>query len=324
MYILKLIRYKNLLIIAYTMIVMRYGIIAPLAYYLGQYSEPPLQFVLQFPLLGFIILVISTILIAAAGYVLNDANDLEIDSINKPHKQIIGVKISFNNAMLIYFIINLAGILGGFIAAYIVRLPVLGFLFAITSGFLWFYSTTYKQQAITGNIIISLLTAVVPLLSYLFELRALNLVYHNYLLAIGNDFGFIGSWILWYAVFAFIITLAREITKDIEDFEGDAAYGRSTIPIRYGASVSKIIIYILSSIVALLLILLYFLYLKDIYTLIYFLLFIISPLILSNIIVFKTKTIKGLKQAGNILKLVMVAGITYGILIRYLIQLNIE
>ena len=131
---------------------------------------------LQFPWYYFILLVAATVLITAGGYVINDYFDIKTDLINKG-KVIVGTKIPRRKAMMWHSIFNIAGVLLGFYISYKAGYIWLGILFLIVSGLLYFYSASYKRQFLIGNIIVAILTAMVPMLVVFYEWPALYKYY---------------------------------------------------------------------------------------------------------------------------------------------------
>lgn len=305
------------MVIALTQYLMRYGIIEPLMYSLGQNAG--MIFILQTSNLNFFLLVISTIFIAAAGNVINDYFDLKIDRVNKPEKIIVGRHIKRRVAMVMHIVLNALGLCIGAYVAYRTGMWKLALihLFAIMS--LWYYSTYFKHNVFTGNFIISLLAAIIPLIVGLFEIPQINYRYGLVLNEFEASFNFISYWILAYAVFAFLFTLAREITKDIADMEGDENYGSYTIPIAYGINTARYLSMGIYAIAFSLVIYAWVKFLHDNTTLVYILLFITAPL---GITVYKTFTAQKRKQflsAAEWNKITSVAGILYALVARYII-----
>jgi 4-hydroxybenzoate polyprenyltransferase len=311
---LRLIRYKNLLIIILTQYLMRWSIIKPI---LEAY-----EFKLQFSELNFFFLVMATVFITAAGYVINDYFDTKTDMVNRPETVIVGKLMNRRSAILLHVFLNTIGIgLGTYISFYI-GMPLLSLVFIFITGLLWFYSTTYKRQFLIGNVIVAILTAIVPLMVILFEIPLLNEEYGLLIRELRSDFTHLILWVGAFALFAFLLTLIREIIKDIEDYEGDSAYGRQTLPIVLGVLNSKIIIitFLLTTLFSLVYV--YFRFLNDIITLAYFALFLIFPLLflLYKIIVAENK--KDYHRASNLSKIIMLAGIFYALVANYIIVQN--
>src|SRR3990172_8984115 len=208
---LKLIRLQNLLIIALTQYLMRLCIIRPMLQING--------FELQFSGFNFFLLVLSTTMIAGAGYIINDYFDTKVDRRNDPSMVIVGKSIKRRVAMISHIIISTIAIAIGFFIAWRVGIIWLGYINAVCAGILWFYSTTYKHRPLLGNMIIAVLAALVPLIVGLYEIPLLNKEYS------GTNFNHIFVWIAGFSFFAFLTTLIREIIKDLEDIEGDSDCG---------------------------------------------------------------------------------------------------
>lgn len=171
--------------------------------------------------LHFHLLVFTTVLIAAAGYIINDYFDIKIDRINKPDHVWIGKTISRRNALLIHQLFSGAGIVLAFPIGW---KAVLINMFSV--GLLWFYASGFKKKPFIGNLVVALLTALV--------IAEIALIYDP-----GNRL------IYMYAVFAFFINLIREIIKDMEDIRGDEHHGAKTLPILYGIHKTKKLLYLL-------------------------------------------------------------------------------
>lgn len=164
----------------------------------------------------FLLLCASVVLTAAAGYIINDYLDVSIDLTNKPNKVIIGKTISRRWAMLLHFSFNgIAILLGCYIK------PSIGFIVALCTVTLWLYSVYYKKMFLTGNLLVAALSAfVIALLPWFNQQTSIYLV-----------------WV--YSIFAFGISLIREIVKDAEDLRGDAKFSCKTLPIVLGIRKTK-------------------------------------------------------------------------------------
>lgn len=323
---LKLIRWQNLVIIALTMVMMRYAVLEPLLGRLhaitiyGSMSEATAMN-LQFPLVNFIFLVAATVFIAAGGYVINDYFDIKADIINRG-KVIVGYKISRRRTMLLHNAFSLAGIALGFFISWRSGYLLLGVMFLIVSGLLYFYSASYKRQFLIGNIMIAVLTAMTPMLVAIYEWPAVYRFYSANAAEI-PELSFIFYWTGGFALFAFITTLTREIIKDIEDYEGDKVYGRNTLPIILGVSASKIIAAVLIVITIAMLYAVWHLFLFDKYTLVYISVFIALPLAAVVVIMFRSAGSKHIRAASAMMKTVMLTGILYSIVVKILMNWNL-
>lgn len=224
---LKLIRIQNLLIIAFTQYMVRWCLLYPIL--------KVCKYDLQMSNFHFFLLSLSTVMIAAAGYAINDYFDVRIDKVNKPERMIIDKGVKRRVAIGAHTIINLLAILIGLYISWAAGVWKFSFIFILSATGLWFYSTTFKRQFFIGNLVIATFTALVPLVVGIYELIA----YYNEAL-VTIDFRK-GAWTLILALsfFAFITTLLREILKDIEDIDGDKEYGCKTMPIVIGIKGAK-------------------------------------------------------------------------------------
>ena len=315
--VFSLIRFPNLLIISFTQYAMRYLLMEPLL--------PSDSFELQFGDFQFALLVFSTMLIAAAGYIINDYFDTRADLINKPTRVVVGVAISRKVAMILHLVLNIMGVGIGVYLAFYVGLPALSLVFMLSTGLLWFYSTNYKKQFLVGNLTVAFLTALVPLMVVLFEIPLLNREYGEVMIRYDADFNYLFAWVSAFSFFAFITTLIREIIKDAEDFEGDNAYGMKTVPIVLGTFWTRLLVVMLIAVTIFTLLFLLFKYIffsvdpVDYLSLVYFSICLLLPLILLAIQVMAAKGMSPFLRASTLIKLVMLFGISYSVVLFYLI-----
>jgi len=313
---LKLVRMQNLGIILLTMYMMRYLVVKPLLVING--------FDLQFDNFHFLLLVFSTMFITAAGYVINDYFDRKTDMVNHPEDVIIGRQVNRRKAMILHLVFNILGVAVGIYLAIHVGILLLALVFPIIAGLLWFYSTTYKRQFLIGNILVAFLTALVPLMIPLFEIPLLNKYYQEILVNLNMNFSFLIKAVGVFALFAFLSTLIREIIKDVEDFEGDAAYGRNTLPVTLGVINTKWIIIGLSAFFVFILL---FAYIKlkslpvtglfEQVTMLYFVMGLIIPLAFLCFKVYNANSTKDYHTSSMLMKVIMLVGVSYSIIIKY-------
>ena len=166
-------------------------------------------------------LTVSTVLIAAGGYVINDYYDVKIDLINKPERVVIGKSITRRYALLIHTLLSLTGVGIGFLLSWKIGLVNAGCAFL-----LWLYSNALKRLSFIGNFTVALLTGL--------SIFIVNVLYPPWSVLT-----------CIYALFAFFITLVREIIKDLEDLKGDDTFGCRTLPIVYGIRKTKMVNYFL-------------------------------------------------------------------------------
>jgi 4-hydroxybenzoate polyprenyltransferase len=208
MLLLQLIRWKNLVIILLTQGLAWWCVVVH-----GNVTNEGVA--------RFLCLSSSTMLIAAAGYAINDLFDVEIDQINKPQNVVVGDKLSRRQVLITYIAFN------------VVALVFSGYL-AIGSGhpkwllvqvvcivLLWIYSARFKRQLMSGNIVVALLAALTVVVLMVYEPGILQSKVKVYVLG-------------GYAFFAFMLTWVREIVKDIEDMTGDEQAGCRTLPVLFG------------------------------------------------------------------------------------------
>ena len=322
MALLRLIRYQNLLIIAATQYMMRLLIIRPILAING--FEP------QLGPLHFFLLVFSSVAITAAGYVINDYFDMKTDLLNRPSTVIVGKKISRRWAMALHIVLNSAGVLTGIYLSWHVGMPGFGIAYVLAAGLLWFYSTTYKRQFLVGNLIVSIFTAVVPFVVVVFEVPLLNKAYAEILIAGDMNFNSILAWVGGFSFFAFLSTLIREIIKDVEDFEGDAAYGRNTLPIVLGIRLTRGLVVILILLMVASLVYVYVTYLLrkpgggiDLLSLLWFGLMLILPFLYLVFRLIAAGDKKEYHSCSNLTKLIMLAGILYSVIFYIIIHPHI-
>jgi 4-hydroxybenzoate polyprenyltransferase len=322
---LRLIRWQNLLIVILTMIMMRYFVIGPLLsrieVTLINNSGEVVPMALQFPWYDFLVLVAATVFITAGGYVINDYFDIKTDLINRG-SVIVGTRIPRRQAMMWHNIFNILGVAAGFYISWKAGYFWMGMLFLLVSGLLYFYSASYKRQFLVGNIIVASLTAMVPLLVILYEWPALYRFY-SVNTTEPPPLIFLFYWVGGFALFAFITTMIREIIKDIEDFEGDKAYGRNTVPVVIGILGSKIVAVSLIIITLSLLYLTWHFFINDTITLIYISAVIVLPLIFVIYLIAIGRSKKQIHTASNLMKLIMLAGIFYSAAVKAIITWNL-
>ena len=302
---LKLIRYQNLLLLAFMQLIFRFGFLKFQNIFL---SLTDLQYGL---------LVLSTVLIAAAGYIINDIMDQETDYDNNPEGAIVGKSISEKSAYNLYFVLNISGVGIGYYLASVIHKPSFAGAFIIVSATLYMYATSLKQMLLIGNIIVALLLSFSVLIIGLFDL--LPATYD------GNraEMGILFSILIDYAIFTFIINFIREIIKDMEDVDGDYNQGMSTLPIVIGINKSAKIVSVLLLIAAAVMIwyinsnlMLPKLY----YAVVYGLLLLVGPMIFVAVKVWNANSKKEFYLLSTILKWV----IFFGILSILVITLNIK
>lgn len=265
---LKLTRFWNLLIIAMGQYFATYFLIEKSKIWDGK----------------LLILSLSTIIIAAAGYIINDYYDVKIDLINKPERVVIGKEVARRYALLFHSLLSMAGTVLGFSLNW--KIGVINFFSAFL---LWWYSNDLKRQPFIGNFVVALLTGLsIFLVNVLYQI-------HQPLVTI-------------YALFAFAMTLVREIVKDAEDLKGDNSFGCKTLPIIWGFRKTKFFLYFLLFGFFILVI-----EINQFYTqlpMYYFFTFLFPPLILLVVWLARADTTNDFYRLSQWCKVIMLLGIS--------------
>ena len=298
---LKLIRLPNLIFIALTQFLFYYCILKPS---LGR-VEAPLAIDQNF----FILLSFASVLIAAAGYIINDYFDIDIDQVNKPKKNVVDIIISRRWAILWHFVLSGIGVV---LSLYISWKT--GLWYIVIANFacvflLFGYSVSLKHKLLSGNILISLLTGWVVLilcfsefhLSLQTQIEASWLSAQNKVMRLG----------FLYGGFAFMLSLIREAVKDMEDVEGDSRYGSKTMPVAWGIPGAKIYVavWMIVLLAVLVAIQVYIIRFHWWWPIVYSVLLIIGPLVYVFYKLFSAATPSQFHYLSNITKGIMLTGI---------------
>lgn len=294
----KLIRWPNLVFIVLTQVLFQYCLLYPIFNKAGIAPViPPAQL---------ICILLASILIAAAGYIINDYFDINIDQINKPDRLLIPRYVTRRWAILWHSALSFAGVALSFYASWKIGVWWIGPSNFICAFLLFVYSTTFKKRFLSGNILIALLTA--------WTLAVLGLA-SFYNLDAGDNAVAVKErmlrFTLLYASFAFVISLIREAIKDLEDMRGDAQYGCKTLPIVAGITAAKtyILVWLVVLIGSLMLVQFYAAqkgwWLMVLYTIV----FIIGPLVFIFSKLLKANKSQEYHRLSSITKAVMLTGI---------------
>ncbi len=291
---LNLIRWKNLLLIALMQIIFRYGFL--------KHQD----LILALNHFQYFLLILSTLCIAAAGYIINDIEDQYTDFFNKPESVIIGKKITEKNAYNYYFVLNIIGVIAGFYLSRCIMRSNFAIIFIVISFLLYLYATSLKQSLLIGNILIAILTSLSVVIIGIFDL--FPAIYDGNKIIISTLFLIL----LDYAIFAFLINLMREIIKDCEDILGDKNMDMNTLPIKIGIPKTAKIISIFS--ILPILILFYYININYFQSNLYYittycLIFILAPLIYFSIKSWSAKDKSDFKKLSFLLKVILFFGI---------------
>lgn len=303
----------NLLIIAISMIALRYLIFIPLL------NDRGISLIITD--LDFSLLIIGTLMIAGAGNIINDYFDIKPDRLNKHHKLIVGKHIKRRVAMSSHVFFSTFGF---FISAYVaikynIAWMLLFQIIAITM--LWLYSASFKKSFLLGNLIVAFLTACIPLIVIGFDIPVVFIAEgfsFPYLHAPFKMFNEVFFITISYATFAFLLNLIREIQKDMADMRGDKEINARTMPLVLGVTTTRKIVNLLSLFTILLLVYLQQTFQADKITSLYLLFFIIIPMMIAS---YKLKSASKAKQflkVANYTKLAMAGGLGYLVVFYFL------
>ena len=293
---LKLVRLPNLFFMALTQVLFQFCIY----YTLYKGNIPPED------LVRFVLLVLASLLIAAAGYIINDYFDINIDEVNKPDKMVVDKVIHRRWAIAWHFMLSGGGIILTILAVPFAQKWYLVLANILCVALLWFYSTNFKKNLLTGNIVIALLTAWTILIIFFSKVDLAD--------AFGagdtNQTKFFRITIL-YAGFAFVVSLIREAIKDMEDMPGDAKYGCRTMPIVWGVNATKVYaaVWLVVLIAVLIILQVYVLQFKWWLAVAYSVPAIIFPLLIILFKLRKSVATKDFHKLSSLTKLVILTGI---------------
>ena len=303
---LQLIRWKNLLIILATQFVAWFCVILP--------CNPFCLSVLNFSLLS-----LSTICLAAAGYIINDYFDIRIDAINRPEKMVLGKTIPRRTAIIVHSVLNFVGILMAYLVAKSDGRSILVLIQVFCSLLLWLYSSRYKRAYVTGNLVVSFLTALTIIELVIYEPRMLQIATLPVFYGQINQSALPFWMLIGYSWFAFILNWMREIVKDMEDFTGDAKEGCKTMPIVKGLAFStRFIITLAAFAIVPLFISVYVLWVRHHpWFSGYLFVFLVVPTMLWCVFLQKRYDTIHFQKASRLLKLIMIPGI-FSLVVYYL------
>lgn len=238
--------------------------------------------------LNLFLIVTASALVIASGYIINNFYDAEKDLINKPTKSMLDRLVSQRFKLTTYFILNFLAVLA---ASYISFRAVL-FFSAYIFG-IWLYSHKLKRLPFVGNLVSATL-AITPFFVVFVYYRNFETV------------------IFVHALYLFLLILAREVIKDLENMVGDMAQGYKTIPILYGPKVAKAVIALL---IVLTLIPTYLL--VNVFDIGYMFLYFMAAgilLVVFLVLLWKSNNKMHYVWLHNILKFIIIAGV-FGILL---------
>lgn len=298
---MQLIRWPNLVIMALTMVMVRYFLMLPYFYAAGVGVLPAQS--------AFYLLILAVLFIAAGGYIINDINDLDIDMVNKPEKMIIGKYISSKNAHILYIVFTGMGLIMSLVLSVLFGQMHLSLVFLLMAGLMWFYARRYKRELIIGNLVIAFSSAMVVVIVWLFDVLFFTA---NPVLSasISPVMPVINKLVFAYALFALLASLIREIVKDMQDIKGDLRNECQTVPIKFGITVSRWVVMVLLLILLSLVVFWQFEMMQWGEMAVFGYLFLVDGLIIfSGFSLLQANDSKQYGQVSSVLKVLMIAGI---------------
>ncbi len=287
---LKLIRFQNLVVMVLIQYLIRFTLIIP------SYGKENIISEFYFALLLF-----SILLIVAAGYTINDYFDIKVDSENKDEHVIVGRTIKRRIALVIHFILTSVGLILGFYIAYKINQLVISIILIVCAYILWIYNLKLKRIFFLANLIVAGLSAV-----FVTSIATLEIfLKYNHNASINNI-----KTLILIATFAFILSLMNEIIKDLRTVEGDKKYKIRTLPTVWGLLKTKEFLKWLSIITAFIISIIAITKFKtNITALSYAFIFIIGPLFLLNIWVYKAQQTIDYERISKLNKFIIFTGI---------------
>ena len=300
---LNLIRWKNLIIILLTEIIIKYALI--------DFFLSSAGFEYRMSGILFLLLVLSSIFIAAAGYIINDIEDIEIDKFNDNEKPLVKGNISIKTAKFLLYAFNIIGVILSLGSAVIIKNPSLASLQLLIMALLYGYSISYKCKKIIGNVIIALTTASVPFLIWIYTIydvlgKSIMFTY---------DLRWMHISISFYILFAFILNWIRELIKDKEDTEADKSRNCTTWAASTKTSSFKGLVIVLMIIFSIVLVGYQLIFPISIYYRGSFISILIIMLFFGLPLIAKANNSEDYYKLSNIIKLIMLLGLLTPILL---------
>lgn len=293
----RLVRWPNLLFILLAESLFHFFIYKPLYPHLALTADYSFYFI-----------VATSICIAAAGYIINDYFDINIDQVNKPKSVVVGAYISRRWVIFWHLILSIGGVYLSLVVFPFQQYIHIHFSNLATILILWFYSTNFKRDFLIGNVVIAVLTAWTIGVVYFSKFTFMQLGQPSSMQA--ADLRFLKLMIL-YSSFAFIITLIREALKDMEDMIGDEKFGCTTMPIAWGLQTTKVYVavWLMVLILVLSIIQLYVIPFGWWISIIYCIISIIAPLVYVLFNLKQAFSREDFNRLSNLIKFAMLMGI---------------
>lgn len=292
---LKHFRWPNLVMIAFLMLSIRYFLMVPIL------QSHELHMLLSH--WSYAALVLSCVLLAAGGYLINDYYDQVADAINKPTKKLQSPEKALNW----YGILSTSGIALGAFVGWQAGLLNLAIIHIIVTFLLWKYAESWKGVPLLGHLVVASFLVVLVFLPLLYEYIAVSVLYRE----AAASARYLLYATLAYALFAYLTTLVRELAKAMQDTDGDQAAGYNTLPIKYGIAFTRRLAVVLQLITLLLLVLFWVMQIQSQswYTAAYLLFAVLFPGSLALVTLLKSEQSSDFASVSHRMKWFMLGGI---------------
>lgn len=161
------------------------------------------------------LIVLASVCVVAAGYIINNFYDVKVDKINRPLKTNIDNYVKQSTKLTLYFVLNALGFLFGLLISVKAALFFSVYIFGI-----WFYSHKLKKYPLIGLIVVTTLT--------LLPFFAVFVYFKNF-----------SKIIFVHAIFLFLVLMVRELLKDLQNLKGAIVNDYDSFPIVYGEKRTK-------------------------------------------------------------------------------------
>ena len=228
-------------------------------------------------------LVIASVFVIAAGYIINNFYDVNVDKINRPIKTGLDNFVKETTKLKLYFLLNFIGFGFGVLISWKAALFFAGFIFSI-----WFYSHKLKKLPILKVVSATVLT-ILPFF-------AVFVYFENF-----------SKIIFVHASFLFLVIMVRELIKDLQNIKGAIANNHSTFPVVYGEKKTKqfSVLLLIFTLVPVIILFNY----PAIHYMRYYFYFALLVLVFVGFYLWKSKTRNHYRILHNILKLLLFIGV---------------
>jgi len=278
---------------AIILIVVRYGFLVPL------------NFEVVLSPIWHLVLILTTVLIAAGGNAVNDVHDVNTDLINKPNRVVISKHLSLDEGLFFGQALLLLGAILGLILGYFNNQLTFSYIFPLSALLLWVYAKDLKKRAFIGNLIIAFLGGLMVFNEAIFDLLVT-------LKSIDRDVQIQAVYVVMgISGFSFSLTLVRELIKDLQDIKGDRKAGYKTLPITSGTLFPKILSILLLMLVTVAVAWIFWQTAssKDWLSSIYILLFVILPMLYAVVRIAPATKPESFNKISSLLKIIMITGL---------------